>query len=641
MIIDDIIGYQPFWGEWVIDEQIGKGSFGRVYRIKRQDYTFVNQAALKVICVPKDMKEREKILSETGSVEGARSYCTRILDNLLNEIKLMNRFKGNSNIVSMEDYKVIEAGEGDFGFALLMRMELCKTVNDYINLESDYFKNTSELVRMGVSLCDALTVMHSNSVLHMDIKPGNIMVSMDGKYKLGDFGMAKSKYIGEENPQIAGTYDYMAPEVYNHFEYDARADIYSLGLTLYYYANGLRGPYLENVKGAPSSDDKAVALTRRIKNERMQAPFYAPDKIAAVILRACAFNPNDRFYSAQDFKAALIGAAASESVKIPSVSGYMSGSVNMISGSISGSIASPYPSGSSGAPAQFEKDKSGKKTALTVASVAAGLLLVAIVSLLLIFKVFGTDEKEDGKVEPTTVPSVPTEAVTPSAEPVVPTDAVTPSPEPDIVAPVIIDDEMYYPQLKSEITVMSDEEYIYKGTSSDSIKVEAQFVDGEDIVEGEIMLEGRTVIEQSGEYNWRFEPFLNEIYYPVEGKVYITAFERDMINGLEEYNKIENKAEILYLSLEGESLKDVLFLGEAVNLEKLNLDSNELESLDGLEKCTHLKSLAFNDNPDLKDISAVMECKELTKVYSDSTGVETAQLMKLQEVVNDNKSRID
>ena len=114
-----------------------------------------------------------------------------------------------------------------------------------------------------------------------------------------------------------------------------------------------------------------------------------------------------------------------------------------------------------------------------------------------------------------------------------------------------------------------------------------------------------------------------------------------MIEGLDAYNSVIDKTEILYLSLEDEGLTDIAFLAEATNLEKLNLDDNNLMNFNGLEKCEHLRTLAFNNNVLLKDISAILGLKELTKVYTDSTGVSTNDLLLLDEIVKKNQNIVD
>ena len=713
MFIDEIIKRQPFWGEWVIDNKIGEGSFGSVYMISRQDYTFVNKAAMKVICVPKDQKEHDRILENSGSLQGAKRYCGEIRDRLLNEIKIMNQFKGNSQIVSMEDYKVEEAAEDDFGFSLLIRMELCKTVNAYIDNKQDYFANASELIRLGVSMCSALEVIHTNSLLHRDIKPGNIFVSQDGNFKLGDFGMAAGRYSGEENPHAAGTYDYMAPEVCNNLGYDVRADIYSLGLTLYYFANGLRGPYLESVFTAPTRNDKNIAFAKRMKNEKMLPPALVPKPLADVILRACAFDQNERYMSAREMKIALlsverelyssnVGNGLLQSGSISYSQSFVSGSLSthgqsignpsvqgsvsiepsrtnsgLVSGSVSVDNSSLYSLNDSSFSVVNDKKSNASQTGLDnkpikkkkgviifLVSLAAVLLVSATIIFIFVFSssydeklIDGTLIEETEKKANNVIDNVDGESsnkVDTSIEPQIneldeekkEQEIVDIADAKENVVDTSVDETVFDTGVtkidpilvNGSVDVYSEEGHILKGMSKHDIKIEAVFMDGTEIVDGEISLDCPEIITESGEYGWSFKPFSNEIYNEVEGTVQIKTFIPEMIEGLDAYNSVIDKTEILYLSLEDEGLTDIAFLAEATNLEKLNLDDNNLMNFNGLEKCEHLRTLAFNNNALLKDISAILGLKELTKVYTDSTGVSTNDLLLLDEIVKKNQN---
>ncbi|MCR5830504.1 MAG: protein kinase [Lachnospiraceae bacterium] len=664
MFIDRISELQPFWGDWKIESEIGKGSFGSVYRISRQDYTFVNMAAMKAICVPKDQKEYDLFLEKTGSIEAAKSHCDNILNQILNEIKLMNLFKGYTNIVSMEDYFVVPSGENDFGFTLLIRMELCKTVKDFIGGKQDFFSNPFELVKLGSAMCEALNVMHSKNVLHRDIKPGNIMVSQDGNYKLGDFGMAGSRFEGIESSNIAGTYDYMAPEVYNHMGYDQKADIYSLGMTLYYFANGLRGPYLEGIQHAPTRGDKDIAFDRRMKNEPMQPPLLAPPGIAGIILRACSFNPNDRFNSALELQAAL----QAELAKLKPLDNFrsnMSGSVaynQSISGSVNSKSVSVYTNNSFRTfDPNASKPKKKNKLLIILVIILSLIVIAGIVVFVILYtqdnkndtkKVYDIEDTDDsysgdnsGFVDTEENDLYDDDLVADDGKKFEDDKLNKDDPDDDKKVDDIKEDEaakdvqtpvddavMVKPVLKKDITATSIDDHIYKGTDSGMIILDGEFYDGDVKVEGDIVLDYTGKIDKSGEYKWKFSPYLNELYEEVEGTVYIKTYISDMVVGLDEYNKIEDKSEIINLSLEGQNIEDCSFLAEAYNVEKLNLDDNLMVTLDGLEKCTHLQVFSINYNTNLKNIDAVLGLNELKRVYSESTGVDTADLIKLRDL---------
>ena len=86
---------------------------------------------------------------------------------------------------------------------------------------------------MGVDICKALELYQKYNIIHRDIKPENIFVSDNGDFKLGDFGIARTIEKTMSDLSKKGTYNYMAPEVYQGGEYGFSVDLYSLGIVLY------------------------------------------------------------------------------------------------------------------------------------------------------------------------------------------------------------------------------------------------------------------------------------------------------------------------------------------------------------------------------------------------------------------------
>ena len=96
------------WSEWKIVKLIGEGSFGNVYKAVREEHGVTSYAAIKVISIPKNDSELNSMRSEGLDDKGTRSYFEGIVTDFVNEIKLMETMKGTANIVSIEDYKVVE-----------------------------------------------------------------------------------------------------------------------------------------------------------------------------------------------------------------------------------------------------------------------------------------------------------------------------------------------------------------------------------------------------------------------------------------------------------------------------------------------------------------------------------------------------
>jgi serine/threonine protein kinase len=158
-----------------------------------------------------------------------------------------------------------------------------------------------EVIVLGVAICDALTYMHERelSVLHRDIKPGNVKVTPAGEVSLVDFGLAK---IVEGNRETtpgarAMTPGYSPPEQYGTARTDPRTDIYSLGATLY-----------EALTGAVPEDGLSRVMEQKALTPVRKRNPDVSRRLAQVLEKALAVKPEERYQTAVDFKRALISA---------------------------------------------------------------------------------------------------------------------------------------------------------------------------------------------------------------------------------------------------------------------------------------------------------------------------------------------
>lgn len=290
------------WPEWQIEKVLGRGSFGIVYQAIRQDTNIVSRSAIKVISIPQDSNEVDSLRSEGLTVDDSRTYYRGIVDDFVNEIQVMESFKGTEHIVSVEDYKVIEKSD-DIGWDIYIRMELLTPFNTYL------INNTlteEQVVQLGVDMCDALEKCNQRNIIHRDIKPENIFINDFGAFKLGDFGIARKMENMTTCMSQKGTFNYMAPEVFRGETYDARADIYSLGIVLYRLLNDNHLPGLNTSQQLLDANERKSALERRLSGESLPAPCKASEGMANIILKACSYDASTRFNSASEMKKALL-----------------------------------------------------------------------------------------------------------------------------------------------------------------------------------------------------------------------------------------------------------------------------------------------------------------------------------------------
>ena len=290
--------YEPIFGEWSIVREIGEGSFGKVFEIERRDFGYTYKAALKAITIPQSRSEIERIADDGMGPESVTAYFRGFVQELVEEFRIMSKLKGESNIVSYEDHRVIEHTD-EIGWDVFIRMELLTPLTKYAK---EHGISRADVIRLGIDICSALELCRKNNIIHRDIKPENIFVSENGKFKLGDFGIAKTVEKTTGGLSKKGTYTYMAPEVYKGEAYGASVDIYSLGIVLYRFMNNNRAPFLPPYPTPIKYADRESAMARRIKGEPLPAPANADEALSRVILKACAYKPEERYSSAADMR---------------------------------------------------------------------------------------------------------------------------------------------------------------------------------------------------------------------------------------------------------------------------------------------------------------------------------------------------
>ena len=304
------------WPEWKITEKIGEGSFGKVYKACRSEQGTTFYSAIKVITIPSNPGELSSVRSESPNEQSVKEYFQGLVDECIQEVSTMEYFRGNSHVVSVEDYKVVEYLD-DIGWDIYIRMEYLTSFMEYC---AGRALSEDDVLRLGIDLCKALEYCQCQNIIHRDIKPENIFVSRFGEFKLGDFGIARELERTMSGLSKKGTYSYMAPEMYKGEAYDSRVDIYSLGIVLYKLRNHNRLPFISLEKQLITYRDKENALNKRMAGEKLPRPAEAGDAFAEVILKACAFDREERYANAEEFREALervkTGSSSAKTVRV-------------------------------------------------------------------------------------------------------------------------------------------------------------------------------------------------------------------------------------------------------------------------------------------------------------------------------------
>ena len=287
------------WPGWEIVRRLGGGSYGTVYEIRRERYGIVERAAMKVISFPKDAEEVEDQRRSGFTDESLVQSYDQLMQRFLDEYKLMTKLQGQSCIVDCKDYEPIRQPDG-IGWDIFIKMELLTPLKKYLAREI----TPEQTVKLGIDLCTALSLCREKDIIHRDIKPDNILVSDSGDFKLGDFGVAKTAERTMAGTRT-GTPNFTAPEVYHNEPYGKSVDIYSLGMVLYWMLNRRALPFLPLPPQMPSPDEMQEALLRRMRGEALPRPVDGSRALQDVVLKACAYRPEDRYATPEELRRAL------------------------------------------------------------------------------------------------------------------------------------------------------------------------------------------------------------------------------------------------------------------------------------------------------------------------------------------------
>lgn len=257
--------------------EIGRGGFGVVYRAHEVDLG--RTVAVKVL---------------GGPVDADHQRFDR-------ERKAMGALSDHPNIVTVHRTGFTADGKA----FLLMEHVGGGSVADL--LATGGRLPWQRAVAIGTEIADALTVAHRSGVLHRDIKPGNILLTDEGRAKLGDFGIARLHGAPEtRSAVVTASVAHAPPEVLAGARPDARSDLYSLASTIF-----------ECIWGTPAfaggpDEESLLPMINRIASMPMPDLSGAgvPPEVTAVLATAMAKRPEDRQPDVATFAAALRAAAA-------------------------------------------------------------------------------------------------------------------------------------------------------------------------------------------------------------------------------------------------------------------------------------------------------------------------------------------
>lgn len=172
--------------DWELKEQIGKGSFGEVW-LAEKNIAVKDESAIKIIRIPQDPSEIMAMRAEGLSADDIQAELRRNVENAIREIRTMIELRNHPAIVPCESFDVIQYEE-DKTWEIDIRMQRMTSLADWAAARE---VNINDVIQLGISLSDLLSVCEEKKIMHRDIKPSNIFVDQMDNFRLGDFGLAR------------------------------------------------------------------------------------------------------------------------------------------------------------------------------------------------------------------------------------------------------------------------------------------------------------------------------------------------------------------------------------------------------------------------------------------------------------------
>ncbi len=220
--------------------------------------------------------------------------------------KIIQRFyKEGQSLAKLTHPNIVgiyDIGEERGQYYMIMEFIEGKSLSRLLQIKSNF---TVDLVlAIGRQISGALSYIHDKGIYHRDIKPGNIMLSEYGMAKLTDFGLAKlssTQFALTQTGSLFGSLMYIPPEqALGEKTLDHRADIYSLGITLYELLTGV-SPFLDNTI--------AVVVRKVIEEEPKPPSAIIPDippELDRIILKSVRKHPSERYQNVRDMESDII-----------------------------------------------------------------------------------------------------------------------------------------------------------------------------------------------------------------------------------------------------------------------------------------------------------------------------------------------
>ena len=281
--MSDIKLVSPLLDGFVMGEALSSHNGVHCYPAMKENSD--NRYIVKTIAVPASQTQLDALLL-TGACKDpaeAAEYFREMAEGIVKEAELLKQLSSLEGFLSYEGWQIEPMEESKLGYTVYLLGSYKQSLEKFLKRNPMTHLGA---VNLGLDLCSALAICRRSGHIFIDLKPGNIFLTGEQEYRIGDLGFAKLDSLKYSSMPIRYCSSYTAPELLDPLStLNPTADIYSVGLILY---------QIYNDGQLPKADQELVP------------PANADYELAEIILKACAKNPRNRYQTPVEMGQALV-----------------------------------------------------------------------------------------------------------------------------------------------------------------------------------------------------------------------------------------------------------------------------------------------------------------------------------------------
>ena len=244
-----------------------------------------NRYIVKTIAVPASQRQLDALLL-TGAYKDpaeATEYFREIADGIVAEAEILKKLSSLEGFLSYDGWQVTPMGDNKLGYRVYLLGPYRQSLEKFLKRNPMTHLGA---VNLGLDLCSALAICRRSGYLFIDLRPGNIYLTGEREYRIGDLGFANLNALKFTSVPSRYCSDYTAPEMRDPLAtLNPTADIYAVGMILYQIYNNGQLPDVQ---------------------KELPSPANADYEMAEIILKACAQNPRNRYQTPIEMGQALV-----------------------------------------------------------------------------------------------------------------------------------------------------------------------------------------------------------------------------------------------------------------------------------------------------------------------------------------------